>query len=166
MRVHTAKAAKDYPDHDIKKGDTYYWWTPYRAGKRMSKTMPRQSQLTGSESLSACYAAGETITMDIVAGDDLEALADALDNAKDELDSAKEMCDDAYNNLPDNFQQADQGQALETRRNACEEWISALDDIIGEIREMAADDDRDKDDDAGECEAFLERAQSADPGFE
>lgn len=43
------KAMKDYPDHGIKKGESYYWWKFRFGGKHYSRTPPRQSQLTQSE---------------------------------------------------------------------------------------------------------------------
>ena len=46
----TAKANKDYPQHGIAKGDTYYYWSPGFRGPSMSKT-PAQRQLTTSKIL-------------------------------------------------------------------------------------------------------------------
>jgi len=46
-------ARKDYPDHGIKKGESYWHWAFMQGGrggaKRYSKTEPRPSQLTQSE---------------------------------------------------------------------------------------------------------------------
>jgi len=54
-------AAKDYPEQGIKKGDSYYWWKFRHGGKRYSKTMPKQSQLTQSEFLSGVWSVEETL---------------------------------------------------------------------------------------------------------
>ena len=54
-RVHHRKAAKDYPDHGIAKGDLYYY-TKIKTGPRSSRVLRskepfKRSQLTSSEFL-------------------------------------------------------------------------------------------------------------------
>ena len=66
-RVHHVKAAKDYPDHGIKKGEMYFHWKFRYGGKHRSKVRPRSSQLTQSDFLSQMYGIQEEIEDAIVA---------------------------------------------------------------------------------------------------
>jgi hypothetical protein len=49
---HVKCARKDNPEHDIKAGESYYWWSMMqgsRGVKHYSKTYPKRSQLTNSD---------------------------------------------------------------------------------------------------------------------
>jgi hypothetical protein len=47
-KAHYVKAAKDYPEIGVKKGEMYYWWKHFRGPRRMSKEPPTVAQTAGS----------------------------------------------------------------------------------------------------------------------
>jgi len=55
------KARKDYPEAEIKKGETYYWFKLWRHPVTRSKVKPKQSQLVNSWYLQTVYRIEEDI---------------------------------------------------------------------------------------------------------
>lgn len=134
-KVHHLKAAKDYPDQGISKGEMYYKWslkTGPRSGiVRRSKTYPRQSQLTTSPFRQAWCGAVEELedalkTPEMLNMDDVKQAIDDFYSAMSDLSSE---CDDSYNNLPEGLQSSPTGELLESRREACDEASNAFDSI-------------------------------------
>ncbi len=170
-RAFTSKAAKDYPDHGIAKGDTYYFWTVgFRGRKQMSKTQPRQSQLTGSPTLSAAYAAQENFQDAIESATTVDDLVTACDSAIDDADSVISDFDDSISNLEDAFSGG--CPALEEKqeqRDAVEAWkdeienaksdIEGLDDNDYKIEDPADREDPEDEDEIDE-DAKLEDARA------
>lgn len=71
-RVHfVKKARKDVSNSDIKKGESYYWWKFRFGGKCVSRTPPKQSQLTQSDFLSQIYKIQDRIS-EMTTDDDFE----------------------------------------------------------------------------------------------
>ena len=101
-RVNTAKAAKDYPQHGIKKGDTYYYWQLYKGPKQMSLNRPRPSQLTGSDKLSRVYAAVESVE-DSLESRDRDEVVEALNDAADEVREVAEEYGESADNMESAF---------------------------------------------------------------
>jgi len=133
-RVYTARAARDYPEKGIKKGETYYWWQFYRQrSKNMSPNRPRRSQLTQREELQIIYDAEDdaaALQWDYANRDDLkESVAEIEQRVSEARDAAQEK----YDNLPENFQQAERGQELEQFVSDCESLESELSDIVSEL---------------------------------
>jgi hypothetical protein len=130
-KVLTKKAAKDYPDAGIKKGESYYSWSMkvpsgggWYSAKRRSKTYPSRSQLTTSAFLGAVYAAQDSID----AADDPDVLRAVAEEIRD-LGTEQE---EKFENMPEGLQQGSTGQLLEERRDGCESWADEI--------EQAADD--------------------------
>lgn len=123
-------ARKDYPEHGIRKGESYYWWAFMSGGrggvKRFSKSKPKASQLTQSEFWSAVYSLQETAedmpSYDDIEGGDLDSVVDELQNILDDTQSK-------FDNLPENFQNGENGERLQARVEALEEVISTLESI-------------------------------------
>lgn len=140
-RVHTVKKArKDQPDYGIKKGETYYYWT-FKVGARgsrkvVSKTYPKQSQLTQSEYLSACYSAQESVEAVEVTADCFDDLISVLESAKSDIESAGEECQGKYENLPENFQNSATGERLQNRSESCQTLADAIDTAISELTDL------------------------------
>ena len=104
---------------------SYYWWEFRNGPKRMSKTYPRQSQLTMSEFLSRMYAMNERIEdLTINDFDDFEEIVDELVTEAEELG---EMSQDSFDNMPDQLQYSETGERLEGR-------VSAMDDFVNELQ--------------------------------
>lgn len=157
-RAHFVKrAAKDYPDHGIAKGESYYWWKFMVGGrggpKRYSKTPPKPSQLTQSEFLSQFYALEEQIA-DLKADDGLESSVEEIASDFRELGEEQES---KRSNMPESLQDSDTGNQMQERAEKCEE-------IAGELEQIEFDL-ADRDDNQTESEYWeskLEEVQGVD----
>lgn len=122
------KAAKDYPEHGIAKGDQY-WFVQIKTGPRSSRTLRqktpfRRSQLTSSDYLAQLYD-WEDAKSDISDMSEAEGLAETIR----ELGREQQ---DKYDNMPEGLQQGDTGQMIEARATACETAADEIDTIISE----------------------------------
>lgn len=130
------KARKDIEGTDIKKGDSYYHWSPgFRGPKRYSKTPPRASQLTNNDFLCAVYSVEEEIE-DYKVGEDLkpkDALAaiaeieSSIETWKGQVEEAMEEYQGRYDELPQGFQDGDTGQLMLERIEQAQSFIDELD---------------------------------------
>jgi len=143
-QVHHVRAAKDYPDEGIKKGEMYYWWKFRYGGKRKSKTAPRPSQLTSSEKKSRCYAAQEDIE-DAFASFRLELKKEAFDRA------------DCFMGLLDAFE-----NAVEELTTVSEEYQESADnmEIEGEVKENCEEAAREIESQKDEVENLRDKIES------
>lgn len=137
-------ARKDYPEHGIKKGESYYWWS-FRnprggsGGKYFSKTAPKPSQLTKSEFKSGLYAVEESLDdLSSTGYDSVESIQADFDSLKEELESLKSDTEDKLSNMPEGLQQGDTGQLLQSR-------IDELDSLIGEFEGLDFSEPEDED---------------------
>lgn len=157
-KVEHRKAAKDYPDLGIKKGDMYYF-AQIKTGPRSSRTIrslkpiPR-SQLTSSEYLSRLYE-----------WEDAKAEISSMEDAQQFADDIRELGEEQqekFDNMPDGLQQGDTGQMIEERASSCEQAASDIEEIIGDWEQERDDfdgrdtDDEDYDEEFDESE-FLDR---------
>jgi len=124
------KAAKDYPDFGIKKGEQYYWWKFRYGGKHVSKTFPKSSQLTQSDYLSRIYSFQEQEISGSI--EELEAIKDDLVASLEEL---RDEQDERLNNMPEGLQQGSTGELLQERYDCVDSAISELEGIDFEIDE-------------------------------
>ena len=143
-RVHTAKAAKDYPDHGIKKGDVYFYWQLYKSPKQISKTHPRPSQLTNSK-LSAAYAAREALEDGVSEAKDPQTLIDLLNDTAEAIRGVASEYEDAISNLPDSLQQGPNAEEWQEKADALESYASALEESATSIEQMDIDEYTDPD---------------------
>lgn len=102
-RVFTAKAAKDYPAHNIVKGQTYYHWSTFRGPKQMSATRPRPSQVTGNSKLCSLYSAGEAFEDVLPTLMTPEDISSALTEYADAVRSVAEEYRDSVTNMEGAF---------------------------------------------------------------
>lgn len=128
-------ARKNYPDHDIKKGESYYWWKFAYGSKQYSKTAPKRSQLTQS----AFYAGVYDIEDDLLAGADAnDSLPSLRDDVVSALEELRDTCQESLDNMPEALQEADTGQLLQERIDALENAISEFEDL--DLEEPTDDD--------------------------
>jgi hypothetical protein len=119
------KARKDYPEHDIKKGESYWWWKFRFGSKNYSKTKPRPSQLTQSEFLGTIYDIHDTLQ-----GMTIEDISeDCLQEVIDELTQLGEETDERLNNMPDQLQDAPTGELLQSRVDEVDSMVSELEGV-------------------------------------
>ena len=135
--IFVLKAQKDYPEHDIKKGDSYYWWKFRFGGKHYSKTPPKPSQLTQSGFKQSLYDIEERIR-GVTVDDDLEAF---IEDMKGELESLRDECQSSLDNMPEHLQESSSSGEMLTNR------VESLDSMIDEFGSIdATDTDVDEDD--------------------
>lgn len=136
-RAHFVKRArKDIPDTDVKAGDSYYWWKFRYGGKHVSKTPPRQSQLTQSDKLSRAYAAGEALD-DITVDDDstLEDLQSQLQDIASDVEEIASEYRESKDNMPESLQESDVAQQCEENAENLEAWQSEIEQALDSIDE-------------------------------
>jgi uncharacterized protein YukE len=143
-RVHfVKKARKDNPV--AKKGESYYWWKFRYGGKRFSKTMPRQSQLTNSDKLSRLYEAQEMVedapSPDIdMSPDALSDLASAIEDAKSQVEEVKDEYQESYDNMEQAFPSGCPNMEMcEEMRDNCETIEDSLDDAHGTLEGLVSE---------------------------
>ena len=127
-RVHHRKAAKDYPQFGIAKGDMHYYVkikTGPRSSREMrSKTPFKRSQLTSSDYQSQLYD-WEDSKAEI---SDMESAQEFADTIRSLGEEQQEKLD----NMPEGLQQGSTGEMLTERADACEQAASEIEDIISE----------------------------------
>ena len=125
-----------YDENDpitIVKGESYYWWEFMNGGLHISKTQPRQSQLTQSEYLSSVYEFGERIgDVSFTEVGDLESFVEDL---KSDVENLKSETEDRLSNMPDSLQESPNGQLLQERIDALDNALSELENIDCEFEE-------------------------------
>lgn len=131
-RVHTLKAAKDYPSHGIAKGDTYYKWSlkrQYGGVTFKSKKYPRQSQLTENAFYQPLYQLLEGLEdIDVLSADDLETFGS-------DIQALGEEQNEKFENMPEGFQQGSTGETLSQRASDCEQWASDIETKVQELND-------------------------------
>ncbi len=130
-RVSSQKAAKDYPEIGVKKGEQYYKWSFRYGGTHKSKTYPRSSQLTQSK-YSTVYAALEGI-QDLFAQDGV-TIDDIVMTAESAAEEIREVASE--------YEQADEDMgghqgANSERASACEECADELESAAQEFSDVS-----------------------------
>lgn len=139
-KVYVQKARKDYPQHGIAKGDTYYWWKFRYSGKRLSKTCPKASQLTSNEALSRMYAMQENASDEMASAASLDDLQSIIEGYASELREIAGEEEDKVQNMPEQFQYGQVGEELQERADNCN---SVADDLEG--MDFSKDDEEEED---------------------
>jgi hypothetical protein len=152
-RAHFVKAArKDYPEHGIKKGESYYWWAFMVGGrggkKRYSKTAPTRSQLTQSEFYGRLYDIEDAVQALTVT--DADTMKSECDDFAEQLRELGQEQRDKFDNMPEGLQQGDTGQRLEERADWCEERADEFEQI--DFDDFDGEEDFDVEDAEAEAE--------------
>lgn len=117
----------------IAKGESYWWWAFKNGGKHLSKTQPKQSQLTQSNYLGQLYTIQES--MDEIECTDPSDIESIVDGFKSDLENLRDETQGSLDNMPEGLQQGDTGQLLQERIDACENAISEFESIEFEYEE-------------------------------
>jgi hypothetical protein len=124
-------ARKDYPEHGIKKGESYYWWAFMVGGrggkKRYSKTKPTRSQLTQSEFYGRLYDIEDSVQA--LEASDADTLKSECDSIAEQLRELGQEQQDKFDNLPENFQNGESGERLTERAEWCESQADEFEQI-------------------------------------
>ena len=128
-RVEHRKAAKDYPDSNIKKGEKYFTWKFRFGGRRRQKDRPLPEQLTQSGYLQEWYPLQREIESFDGSADDLNTLVERVrDLGQEEQDKLE--------NMPESLQDGPSGEILRERSEECEERVSTLEDLHSRLEEV------------------------------
>lgn len=162
-KIQTSKAAKDYPNEGIKKGDTYYSWSFYRGPTIRSKTYPKRSQTTASPNLSAAYAVTESYEEARNVAKSPEEVIAAIDEAVSEADNVLEQYDETISNLEEAFTGGCPNlDTAQEQRDALDEFKEALESARSEIEGLTADEFDGKDGaDFADCSEEVQSAWMA-----
>lgn len=140
-------ARKDNPDHGIKKGDSYWWWsfrTAYSSSKHYSKTRPRPSQLTQSEYTSTFLGIQEGV--EDAANDigDIEDLKSSLEDAKSSMEDLQSECEDKLSNLESAFPGGSPTiDLIQERVDNCQSTIDSIESAVSELENLEDSDEED-----------------------
>lgn len=118
---------------------SYYWWQFAYSPKSMSKTYPKSSQLTRSEYLGQAYEIEEEIGD--YSCDTMEELQGFVEEKIGQILTLGEEQQEKLYNMPDQLQDSDSGQLLQSRADACESICSELESIDFDIEECEFDED-------------------------
>lgn len=145
-RVHfVKKARKDVKNSDIKKGESYFWWKFNYGAKHVSRTKPKQSQLTQSAFLSQIYDIQDRIEGMATDSDFETEISDIVS----ELENLRDECEDKRSNMPDQLQDSGSGEILQNRVDSVQEMIDELEGIDKDVEEPNEEEAKD---DVGEKE--------------
>jgi len=124
----------------IKKGESCYSWTFRDGYMHVSKTRPKQSQLTQNSFLLELYSIQEEIETLSAS----ESLSSGLDSIKERIENLRDKQEEKMNNMPEGLQgNSPAYEILEERFNALEEWYSELDNIDAEVDDGSFEYDSD-----------------------
>jgi len=122
------KSRKDYPDFDIKKGDSYYWWQFAYCPVIKSKTRPIRSQLTRSEFFGQQYDTEDRIE-ELGSCESFESLNVELESIIEDIRNLGDEQQDKLDNMPEQLQEAPSGEMLQSRIDGCDEWADNLESV-------------------------------------
>ena len=135
------KANKDNPV--CKKGESYWYWSSFRGPKQFSKERPKESQLESNETTARAYSAQEGLENEKPTSvADLEGIRD---NLVSELEETRDEAQEKYDNMPEQFQEGDTGQNIQSFIDAMDEWISNLKNVdLEETDEGETEEEKDE----------------------
>jgi len=126
--VVTAQDIEDAKSGKRPDAASYYHWSFRYGGKHVSKTYPKQSQLTQSEFLGAIYGLAEDLEA-LSEQNSFEEIREAVEDAKSTLEEQRDECESKRDSMPYQLQDSETGELLEQRGQYCEEMIQELDGI-------------------------------------
>ena len=151
------KARKDYPEHGIKKGESYYWWKfNFSKTRHFSKTSPTRTQLTHSGFLQSVYAIEDRIN-EFQSTSSLDSIEGDIEDTVNEIENLKDECKESLGNMPEALQESSSsGQMLAERIEALENWVSELQGIDLGLEDLNGEDTTKEDKDKLRDERFGE----------
>ncbi len=132
-RVFTSVAAKDYPVEGIKKGSTYFYWTPYRGRKRRSAMRPRPSQVEPNETKASVYATVEALSDFLAAANE----DTTIEQVQEIIDQCKSVAEDAAQEMEEKADNSEEGFGHETMQSdEFKEWGGSIQDWVNELENI------------------------------
>ncbi len=149
MKVYTKRAAKDYPEYGISRGDTYYEWCHYRQKPTKSKTPPKESDLTADPDMAEAMRVFEGL--DQSASYDCEDVRGMISTLEDCRDSLQGRLDGVPESLQDS-------SPLNEKIEQLEETISSMESLADDLEQ---EDDSDDDSEEGDGTCGADRIEEA-----
>lgn len=109
----------------IARGESYWTWSFMNGGTFVSKTKPRESQLTSSEFMSTYYSIKEEI--EDWAPESVEDVESFVETIKEEIESLKDETQEKLDNMPEQLKYAPVGELLQERIDSLDETYNELD---------------------------------------
>lgn len=161
-KVITIKSArKDYPESNIKKGDTYYKWKFNFGPEHKSKTYPRRSQLTQSDFLGQLYDLQDDMDKRFSGLLTEEEIQSELDTLKDDIQNLLDEVQERFDGMPDQLREnSSSGEILQERIDALDGWIADLDSV-----DVSFDEDLTEEEKAERAEEIILEITSLDCGL-
>jgi hypothetical protein len=143
-------AAKDNPV--AKKGESYWWWKPFKGSKQYSKEEPKPSQTANNPFTSSVLFITEQLAeLGEIGPDRIPAVRQQLSDYSDELRDLAEEQRESRENMPESLRDSGAGELLETRARAADDLADELDELAS--YEWNAD---------GERESWAQRVRSVE----
>jgi len=146
----------------IAKGEPYYWWQFKNGGKNISKTRPRNSQLTQSTYMSTLYQIMEQI--EDASPSDVDELVSLVEDINLQVEDLRDTTQESLDNMPEGLQQGSTGELLQERIDALDSAISELEDIDTDFEEK--DDDELREELSGDVDYTPTEEEDADDSFD
>jgi ElaB/YqjD/DUF883 family membrane-anchored ribosome-binding protein len=126
-RVYSAKAAKDYPQHGIEKGDQYYYWFPYMGRKQFSKSRPTPSQVESNETRANYLLLQEEALAALDEANILDDIMSALDEASSRASETADELREKASNIEDGFgHETEMSMQFNEQADEVESWGNDL----------------------------------------
>ena len=139
----TKSARKAYPGCGIVKGESFWWWEPFRLPIRRSKTKPRPSQLITADKPHRAAQASEAL------GDLAEAVSagrcskddvtSELDNIAEQVREIAEEYRESATNIRHSFSESNTADECDEKADNLDAWAEELDDAKSEIENVDTD---------------------------
>lgn len=169
-RAKQVKAAKDYPQFGIVKGQLHYYWKaktgPYTSREYRQVKPPTRSQLTQSAFFQVLYDIQDSLNEENVTdAGGLRSFAERVEELRDETQ-------EKLDNMPDGLQQGSTGELLQERIDGCESWAEAINEAADELESKLEELDNEEPEHAAavkkweEYETALEEFEEARDEYE
>lgn len=125
----------------INVGESYYTWCFYGGQPQYSKTAPKRSQLTQNWFKTELYSIQEEI--EEYETQDAEDVATLVESIIESIESLRDECQEHLDNIPEQLQESDAGQTLQSRIDALDDALADLENIETEFESEIDESERD-----------------------
>jgi len=130
----------------IEPGKKYFSFAFFRSAKqfRCADHRPRQSELTQTpmgQAYAAIESVEDTITNAHAGKADVSDIASALHDAASEVESTKEEYEGQKDNLPENFQNGQQGEEIDEKVEGLDSFHDTLEDAANEVESLESEEE-------------------------
>lgn len=125
----------------INVGESYYTWCFYGGQPQYSKTAPKRSQLTQNWFKVELYSIQEEIEEH--ENQYPEDVATLVESVTESIESLRDECQEHLDNIPEQLQESEAGQTLQSRIDALDDALSEFENIDTEFESDIDESERD-----------------------